>query len=157
MPEFDSTIWHKDIPGFPDYRLGTDGIPWSCRGKQFKSLGQYPVWKKIATACTIRDGRVVCYPHFNVYRDNKRFTGHVHILMLETFIGPRPDGMECCHEDGNPLNNMLTNLRWDTPVGNAKDTKRLGRHWSPFRGNPKVLKAWKSKAESLLATAGFKS
>jgi hypothetical protein len=42
-------------------------------------------------------------------------------LMLETFIGPRPEGMECCHKDDDSQNNCIANLRWDTRRNNALD------------------------------------
>ena len=48
----------------------------------------------------------------------------LHVLVAECFLGPRPVGMQCCHNDGNPKNIWLDNLRWDTPAGNARD-KRL--------------------------------
>ena len=35
--------------------------------------------------------------------------------------------MEGCHNDGNPLNNRLENLRWDTHLENCRDTIRHGR------------------------------
>ena len=34
--------------------------------------------------------------------------------------------MECCHNDGNPLNNELSNLRWDTHTSNLNDKLRHG-------------------------------
>lgn len=46
--------------------------------------------------------------------------------MLEAFVGPCPDGMECCHEDGNPGNNALSNLRWGTTRDNQADRVRHG-------------------------------
>lgn len=49
----------------------------------------------------------------------------VHLLVLETFVGPRPgpsDYWHGCHNDGNVRNNALSNLRWDTRLGNVKDT-----------------------------------
>ncbi len=52
---------------------------------------------------------------------------YVHTLVLEAFMGPRPCGMHACHYDGDPSNNRLRNLRWDTPSGNAADTVRHGR------------------------------
>ncbi len=48
----------------------------------------------------------------------------VHQLVLETFVGPCPPGCESCHNDGNPSNNYLTNLRWDTRSENIKDRFR---------------------------------
>ena len=48
----------------------------------------------------------------------------VHALMLESFVGPPPEGMEGCHNDGNGLNNRLDNLRWGTPKSNGEDRVR---------------------------------
>lgn len=50
----------------------------------------------------------------------------VHILVLETFVGPRPEGMYACRNNGDALDNRLSNLRWDTPRENALDTVRHG-------------------------------
>jgi hypothetical protein len=47
-------------------------------------------------------------------------------LVLTTFVGPCPDGMEGCHNDGNPKNNSLGNLRWDTRKANHSDKRRHG-------------------------------
>jgi NUMOD4 motif-containing protein/HNH endonuclease len=57
---------------------------------------------------------------------------YVHALVLTAFAGPRPDGMYCCHFDGNPLNNALPNLRWDTPSSNVEDMFRHGTHPTAF-------------------------
>lgn len=57
-------------------------------------------------------------------------TGHaqrkVHLLVLEAFIGPRPPGMHGCHNNGDKLDNRLTNLRWDTPGANNRDKREHG-------------------------------
>lgn len=50
----------------------------------------------------------------------------VHHLVLEAFVGLRPDGTECCHGDGNRANNCVANLRWGTPKDNAKDREHHG-------------------------------
>jgi hypothetical protein len=60
----------------------------------------------------------------------------VHRLVLEAFVGPRPEGMQACHNDGDPHNNALSNLRWDTPTANNADKKAHGtwqggeNHWN---------------------------
>ena len=41
--------------------------------------------------------------------------------------GLGPPGLVCCHWDGDPGNNRLENLRWDTPKANCADTIRHGR------------------------------
>lgn len=63
--------------------------------------------------------------------DGPRFlTRAVHRLVLEAFVGARPDGLEACHGDGDPQNNRLENLRWDTRQANVLDKVRHGGH--PF-------------------------
>ena len=46
---------------------------------------------------------------------------HIHTLVLVSFVGPRPDGHECRHLDGNKTNNHVTNLRWGTHAENRHD------------------------------------
>ena len=53
--------------------------------------------------------------------ENPERTHSVAPLVLTAFAEPRPQGMEACHCDGDPSNNEISNLRWDTPKGNAAD------------------------------------
>lgn len=62
------------------------------------------------------------YMFAGVYKDGKRRSVIVHTAVLRAFIGPKPEGMECCHGDGVRTNNSLSNLRWDTHKNNALDT-----------------------------------
>lgn len=60
-------------------------------------------------------------------RDGGCVSRTVHRLVLETFLGPRPEGMEACHfPDRDPGNNRLANLRWDTSAANKADAVRHG-------------------------------
>lgn len=62
-------------------------------------------------------------------KDGKPQTRLVHHLVAEAFIGPRPaPSMDCCHNDGNPQNNHVSNLRWDTKSSNVFDSIRHGTH-----------------------------
>jgi hypothetical protein len=45
----------------------------------------------------------------------------VHQLVMEAFVGPCPDGMEIAHNDGDPTNNWIGNLRYDTKSNNNRD------------------------------------
>jgi hypothetical protein len=45
----------------------------------------------------------------------------IHRLVISAFVGPPPPGMECCHNDGDPSNNTLGNLRWGTHSDNMRD------------------------------------
>ena len=63
---------------------------------------------------------------YNVELHNSGGRWHqVHRLVLIAFEGLSP-GMEVCHNDGNPSNNRLANLRWDTTAGNAADRRKHG-------------------------------
>lgn len=74
-----------------------------------------------------QNGKVVCVT-VNLGRGKNR---RVHHLVLEAFVGPCPDGMEGCHEDGDPRNNRLENLRWDTRLSNQQDSIRHGTKSAP--------------------------
>lgn len=61
-------------------------------------------------------------------RDGRNYMRSVHVLVAEAFIGPRPTPLhDCCHDDGNPCNNRLDNVRWDTKSANKQDQIRHGR------------------------------
>lgn len=61
------------------------------------------------------------YLSVSLYAQGERKTRHVHSLVAESFIGARPEGMEVCHNDGNPANNHVANLRYGTRSDNALD------------------------------------
>jgi hypothetical protein len=48
----------------------------------------------------------------------------VHHLVAAAFIGPRPQGLVICHNDGNRNNNRVENLRYDTQAANIADMHR---------------------------------
>lgn len=52
-----------------------------------------------------------------------------HRLVMLAFVGPCPEGMEVCHNDGNPENNHLSNLRYGTRSDNVQDMIRHKTHW----------------------------
>lgn len=106
-------IW-KDIPGFPDYQVSNYG-----NVKSFKT-GKPVILKPTPT------GKSRGYLQVGLCKDNRRFARKVHRLVLEVFVGRRHPGTECCHNDGNILNNCITNLRWDSPANNVNDRKKHG-------------------------------
>lgn len=57
-----------------------------------------------------------------------RRTYRRHVLMAETFNGPRPAGATGVrHDNGNPGDDRPSNLLWGTQADNAQDTVRHGR------------------------------
>jgi hypothetical protein len=65
-------------------------------------------------------------PFVGLWRNNRIKIFKPHTLVMTAFVGSRPQGMECCHNDGNPWNNRLENLRWDTPRNNQLDRIKHG-------------------------------
>lgn len=63
----------------------------------------------------------------------------VHRLILETFDGPCPPGMETRHLNGIRDDNRKENLVWGLATENAKDRRRHGTHVAGARhGSSKV-------------------
>lgn len=57
-----------------------------------------------------------------LYGIDKKRDAKVHHLVLEAFVGLRPDATyEACHGDGVKTNNDVSNLRWDTRIANQAD------------------------------------
>jgi len=61
-------------------------------------------------------------------RDKMHKYRRVYHLVLEAFVGPRPDGYVACHNDGDTTNSKVVNLRWDTQKANMQDMKAHGTH-----------------------------
>ena len=127
-----SGVRFKKIVEREGYCVGDDGSVWSCwttganpgpRG-QWRQLKPYPQSKG---HCVVSIGR-----------KNTRF---VHRLILEAFVGPCPEGMECRHLDGDPGNNRLENLAWGTPEENHADSVRHGTAYSHSIENMQRLAA----------------
>lgn len=68
-------------------------------------------------------------------------TYYVHALVLLAFVGDCPEGQQCRHLDGNTENNLLSNLRWGTPVENTEDRRRHGTMCCGERSHYAVLSA----------------
>ena len=123
VTEEQPTVEYRDIPGFPGYRVGDDGSVWSCQfGRHHNAR-----WRKLKPFIHQKRTASRTYLCLHLFRNGKRHTRLLHRLVLEAFVGPRPDGDESRHLDGNPLNNTLANLRWGTHAENTADSRRLGR------------------------------
>lgn len=118
-----SELW-KYIPDYEDYYQASDwGRVRSLDREIVYSTGQRHFYHgQILKLCTVRSGHL----QVSLSVNNKQKVQFVHQLVLKTFVGPCPAGYECCHNDGNPSNNKLSNLRWDTRSENKKDMYRHG-------------------------------
>jgi hypothetical protein len=126
-----TAVEYRDIHGFAGYRVGSDGSVWSrweYNGRNPRRLGE---WRRMRA--TIGTGG---YPGLGLYRERRARYRKVHLLVLEAFVGPRPPGMQGCHENGIPSDCRLGNLRWDTPKSNQAD--RL-KHGTDCRGEKNAI------------------
>lgn len=70
------------------------------------------------------------YLQVRLSRSGVQDSPNVHVLVAESFIGPRPEGLHVCHNDGNQKNNRVENLRYGTPSSNLMDTQEHGTNWA---------------------------
>jgi len=114
----DMEVW-ASIPDFPWYEVSTLG---RVRGKnryRKTSNGQTRCYK----GGVMRPSSNGKYGHLGVTLTNLQGSKRslVHALVLLVFIGPRPEGFQCRHLNGNASDNRLSNLRYGTPKENARD------------------------------------
>jgi DNA-binding transcriptional regulator YiaG len=62
----------------------------------------------------------------HLYENGVREGRTVHRVVAEAFIGPRPEGLEVRHLDGNKTNNRASNLVYSTHKENEADKARHG-------------------------------
>lgn len=111
MSNLTSEVW-KTIPGFSNYQASQYG--------RIRSLVKGdPVPLKLqankSNYCTYMRTQLI-----NDAGESKKV--RVHLVVLETFLGPRPSSKhKGCHIDGNSTNNWLLNLKWATPEENEAD------------------------------------
>ncbi|MCA1806663.1 MAG: FAD-dependent thymidylate synthase, partial [Actinobacteria bacterium] len=67
------------------------------------------------------------YPSVSLSGDQKSTLRTVHSLVAEAFIGPRGDGIQVRHLNGNPLDSRLSNLCYGTQKDNSEDAIEHGR------------------------------
>jgi hypothetical protein len=67
---------------------------------------------------TSKSGRGIGHQALCLSKDGTQETYFVHTLVLTAFVGPRPEGMECCHGTGGAEDNRLSNLSWNTKLIN---------------------------------------
>lgn len=115
MAQRHNEMW-KDIIGYEGlYQISNYG--------RVKSFHQYKgTNKRILTPRKMKAG------HFqvNLCKNKTKKNYLIHRLLMKAFVGSCPNKMECCHNDGNPTNNHISNLRYDTHKSNQSDMKKHG-------------------------------
>ena len=154
-------IW-KIIPSYPDYEAST--------------LGR--IRRKTGGSRNTKVGRILKHMiHYKGYvrvdLGAKAKGKRVHHLILEAFVGPRPEGKQTNHINGIKSDNRLVNLEWVTPQQNVRHSfDKLGhkalcgiqltqskltendvlqiREWASFRWKQAMLaQAWNITAQTI--------
>lgn len=110
----------RPVLNAPGYRICDGGLAWTCRSNRGTTDAS---WRPLKPRNPNRDGHIPICLSLGGGKYRKTF---VHTLVLEAFVGPRPPGLQCCHNDGNPANNFVSNLRWGTQESNAADSIKHG-------------------------------
>lgn len=108
--------------------VGYEGLYEISDMGQLRSLGRWsrnchgPTWikPKMLKPWQVKEGNKRRLA-FSLRRDGIVSKKYIHRLVLEAFVGPCPEGMEACHNNGDSTDNRLANLRWDTHPNNLAD------------------------------------
>jgi hypothetical protein len=128
--DMDAAEKWRAVPGFEGrYEVSSFGRVRSLdRGITYRRLDKYSgkiiTVTKYMKSVMLRPGKMASGHQFVMLGRGNGFT--VHTLVLNAFVGPAPEGMECCHNDGVASNNLVSNLRWDTRSENVLDCFRHG-------------------------------
>lgn len=114
-------VEYRSVPGLSAYRVGNDGSV-QTRVQLGRRSHLATRWRPLSpqtTAKGYRRARLVTDDHRTVYV-------FVHVLVLTAFVGPKPEGKQTRHLNGDPADNRLVNLTWGTNSQNTLDRKRHG-------------------------------
>lgn len=113
----------KSIPNFKGYKIDINGNIFSYWVGGPKTRINYNKQPKIKSPADNGNG----YLYVFLKKDNKQIKMYIHRLLAIVFINGYKKELEVCHNDGNPANNRLENLRWDTRKNNCQDTIKHGK------------------------------
>ncbi len=121
-------IW-KDIPSYEGkYQASTLGRIKSLE-RTIHSSNQVSSFDITIKARILQPGKRDKCGHLSVVLNNPRKSFSVHQLVMLVFVGAPPSGCCVLHNNGNPADNRLSNLRYDTQSENIIDVFRQGRAW----------------------------
>lgn len=110
-------VWAPAFGWEDAYEVSTLGRIRSIARKGKTQFGTRDYGGKIVSPIMNKRGYLVV----NLTRGSFRKQIQLHRLVLLSFVGACPDGMEACHNNGIKHDARLGNLRWDTRSGNHAD------------------------------------
>lgn len=108
----------RPVPDWKDYEVSTLGRVRSWKTRTSATPGAILRWLRGPQG----------YWQVNLHEDGVRATKQVHKLVALAFLGPRPEGMQIRHLDGNPQNPKLSNLAYGTCAENCADARVHGTY-----------------------------
>lgn len=124
------TEW-RQVEGAKHYQVSDDGRVRSIDRLKMTSNGQLRRYRGVELSWTTNQ-----HGHRKVpirMDDGTTKLHYIHSLVALAFIGPRPEGAEVAHNDGDHTNNTPSNLRYATPKGNQRDKVYHGTHLTKER------------------------
>lgn len=114
IEEFEYHCRFLPVPDWDGYVACEDGTVWSNK--------KHGKWTRIEKNTTTEYGyRLVIFADHG-----KAKIQPIHRIVARTFLGPRPEGMQVRHLNGDKLDNRLENLKYGTPKENVADKKLHG-------------------------------
>ena len=119
--------WRPAV-GFEDYYEVSDQGRVRSRARAVRMKSKAGVWSErpIQSRVIAQQALPAGYLLVHLSVKGARTSHTVHSLVAAAFIGPRPPKADVAHNDGNPANNVPSNLRYATRTENHADKKRHG-------------------------------
>lgn len=115
---------HGRVRSLDRETVRSDGVRRNLRGKAMKT-----------------PANAAGYPVVRLHQGPTSRLRYVHDLVAEAFLGPRPDGTEVCHRNGNASDARAANLRYGSPTSNNGDKIQHDTHRRGERTVTAVLTA----------------
>lgn len=130
----------REVPDFPGYFITEDGRLYGPDGKLRHTKIQNRGAGYLTTVITVNGKR-----HYRL----------IHRLVLEAFVGRRPQGCVGRHLDGNSMNNHVSNLSWGTQKENVNDRTRHGRTTRNSKYDVEAIRAASGTYEEIARSFGL--
>ena len=121
----DMEVW-KPVPGYEGFYSVSD--LGRVRSDKRTIVDKNGHSRRIPGAIITPEKKSSGYLIVRLCKNHDQTKRYVHRIVLETFVGEAPAGMQACHWNDDKEDNRPENLRWGTPNENMFDRVRNGIH-----------------------------